>query len=193
MQCRGTETDGWPTSGPERQILRDDAMWKKRNHISICEALWSGRRESVGPGHQGCKVHFHLDRNVFRMRREYSPGASRYSRQYWKLDTFGSALLQHWRAWLTLFLLIFEIIYVVQAVFKLNAGTNTPGQDLPFLGFKTAFNQPFPDLPLYCRLIRDEQCLTKPHSSNDRHLVQAARSDSETTVGAFWPKAGPPC
>lgn len=125
-------------------------------------------------------MHFCLGRNAFsflvsgvRVRTDYSSGgftvltatssliSLHQHFNYAGLDTFC----------VVYFLLIFDTIYVAQAVFELtllslpNAGTTTPGQDLLFLGFcykPDAFNQVFPDLPLYCRLMTYEQRLAKP-------------------------------
>ena len=152
---------------------------KLRPCLHLHSSLWGGRQESFGLGHHGYKVHFCLGINAFsflisevRVRTEYSPG--------------GFTVLTATSSWISLhqhfnytepdtfcvvyFLLIFDTIYVAQAVFELtflslpDAGTTTPGQDLLFLGFcyKIAFNQMFPDLPLYCWLMTYKQCHAKP-------------------------------
>lgn len=115
---------------------------KLRPYLHLHSSLWGGQQESFGLGHHGYKVHFCLDRNAFsflisevRVSTEYSPG--------------GFTVLTATSSWISLhqhfnyagpdtfcvvyFLLIFDTIYVAQAVIELtflslpNAGTTWPG------------------------------------------------------------------
>lgn len=161
--------------------------------LHLRSSLWSGRQESFGPGHQGCKVHFHLDRNVFRMRRRYSPGGC----------TALTAALEAGYIWMSItstikgltyfiFLLGFETIYVAQDVLKLTISQRLAQRHLArtYLSWGFAIKLPSINCSLichYCRWMRDKQCLTQSPTvvSNDRHLVQAVGWDSETAMGAF--------